>query len=255
MADIGFVVLAVRSIDLGCDLQRDARLPGDFDRAVKPLFRRDAPDEGEVASRLFVEPIEVAGDAVIDRCGPSRPGQWLPLGVRHGDDRDLGEFGVQCPEFGQVEPTVQRRHVGSRKPADKREMQVIRVPVHDIELVRARGHGVQHEHVGSHPVDDALVEPERTWPRRNEPCRRAGIPAGEQRHVVTHPDKRLGEVGHNSLRPSVPCRGHAFGQRCDLCNPHRCWTNSSFPDIKACGRSGVQLPASREGQLATREWL
>ena len=73
----------VGRVDLGRDLEPEPRAPGDRDRPVGPLLRRDAAEEGEVAALgLRGEAVELLAHAVRDGGDPVGAGGAAPAGRR-----------------------------------------------------------------------------------------------------------------------------------------------------------------------------
>src|SRR5205814_136181 len=82
-------------VDLGGDLERDAARPGDGDGAVRPFFRTDAPEEGEIAAARVEGRVEaprgVRAGYELGRCERIAAGEQrhvVPLG-----DQLLGDPG------------------------------------------------------------------------------------------------------------------------------------------------------------------
>ncbi len=61
-------------VDLGGDSERHAGPAGDLDRGLDPLLGRQPAKEGEVVARGLAERVQVAGQPVVDRGPPVRPG-------------------------------------------------------------------------------------------------------------------------------------------------------------------------------------
>ncbi len=58
------------------------------------------------------------------------------------------EFPVERPQFLEIQPTVQRRHVGRvGQPAHDRKVKLGDVEMNDVELARPGSHLLQHQHV------------------------------------------------------------------------------------------------------------
>src|SRR3546814_9703628 len=102
----------------------------DRDRPVRPLLRRDPPQEGEIAAlRLRRERQEVARQAVVNGAEPVHRRHRPALIVGYGHQRDLREGPIERHEVRQVEPPVQRRHRPVREIAVQRKLPQIGVEV------------------------------------------------------------------------------------------------------------------------------
>jgi len=103
-------------------------------------------------------------------------------------------------------------------------MQPIDVRVHDVEIVdtlrdRLKQSGACGRRIGGGPG-----EPERAGPDRMQLPARAGIPAGEQGHLMAQADELVDQPGDHPLCPAVKLGRNALGQRRDLGNPHDSWS-------------------------------
>ena len=89
---------------------------------------------------------------------PASPRQRRALGIGNGDDGNVGKDVVQRLELGNVESAVNRRDVRGRQAARQREMELPKVEVDDVELVRTPGDFLEHEDVRRQVVAPAPAE-------------------------------------------------------------------------------------------------
>src|ERR1700686_5525892 len=106
---------------------------------------------------------------------------------------------------------MQCRHGSVSEILKKRKMKEINMKVNHVELVCLSAQLVQHgEMRGEIGLQRARVETDRLIPDRNEIRSRSGISTGEQRHLVTDLDQRVGEMRHDSLGATVESRWHGL---------------------------------------------
>ena len=99
-------VVSINRIHFGGNAQRKPHPFCDFDRVIRPLFWRDAPEERQVLPRFGMEPVEVAWQAVMHRGLPVCPLERSALGVGDRNQRHFGKLLVQRDEIGQIQPSV-----------------------------------------------------------------------------------------------------------------------------------------------------
>ena len=170
----------------------------------------------------------------MDRRRPVRLRQRHPLVVRDRDDRHLAELVVDGLQVRDVEPAVERGHVGHAEAPRHREVEVVDVPVNDVEPMRRRRDRLQLDDLVRERIDDRLVEPQAARRAGDQLGGGPGIPAREERHVVALPDELFRQVGDDALGPAVSGGRDALHQWCDLCDSHR-----EHPSFSWCpGTSG-----------------
>src|SRR5882757_2686417 len=91
LADFGFEIVAIDSVDLSCDLQRYPTTLGYPDRLIDSLLRRNAAEKGEVGRRNGLWDQKPLRQAVVNGAHPPGAGNGPPLGVRNRDHRDRGK--------------------------------------------------------------------------------------------------------------------------------------------------------------------
>ena len=106
-------VVPLPRVHLGGDAQGQARAHGDVDGAGEALLGGGPAQESQVFPLLRPEPELVQGHAVRDGGHPVGPGEGSALGVRDGDQGDVGELPVQGLQLGQIEPAVQVATTGT----------------------------------------------------------------------------------------------------------------------------------------------
>ena len=85
---------------------------------------------------------------MLDRGNEIGIRQRRPLRIRDGNQRDVRKAVVNRPQFRQIEPPVQRRHMRSiRQAPHDREVKRRDVEVNDVELARPRGDLFHHPEV------------------------------------------------------------------------------------------------------------
>ena len=131
-------------------------------------------------------------------------GERLPLAVGDRHQRKLGEAAVDAHQILDVEAAVQRGHAARGHVLEKRKLQHVGVKMDDVEIVRP---GPQLRHLeemgGEVRVEPLRVEPDGLIAHRVETGGRAGIGAGEQRHIVAESDQRLAQEGDDALGAAV----------------------------------------------------
>jgi hypothetical protein len=66
----------------------------------------------------------------------------------------------------------------------EREMRVIEMKMHNIELRNPLKNVIEHQHYEGQGILTGLIEPERCWAGRNQPGAGNGITAREQRNLM-----------------------------------------------------------------------
>jgi hypothetical protein len=89
-------------------------------------------------------------------------------------------------------------------------MEVVNMPMEEIEFLGPAGDFLQQENVMSEPVHRMGVEPQRAGGAGHQPSRGVGISAREQSDVVTLPDQLIGEPGDHPLGATIEVRGDAL---------------------------------------------
>ena len=87
----------------------------------------------------------------------------------------------------------------------------------------------------------ALDVPGLAWTRR-QPCGGDGLPAGEQRNIMTLRHQSLGEIADDSFRASKEARRHAKGAICAIF--------MSFPSIRSRILSYERFSSPLRGERA-----
>jgi hypothetical protein len=97
----------------------------------------------------------------------------------------------------------------------------------DVEVVRLTNHGFQRQNLVGHGVLAVGIEAQRLPADRDQTGARLRVAAREQRHIVSEPDKILGQVRNHTFRTAIEPRRYCFLQRSNLCYSHQ--TNPSSP--------------------------
>ena len=191
------------------DLQRDARLERDGERAMRALVRAHAPEEDEVVA-AGLAPERVHREVERVRAVPDPGEVRLRLALVHRDRDELrlrrelehllvhpARLAVERPVHGVTERRVD-------EPAE-REPEHPRVVVEDVELVglQERVHGVLHLPVR---VPDPLAR--RRVEDGLEPRARLRVARREERDVVPGVDEPVREERDDALGSAVRLRRH-----------------------------------------------
>ena len=143
--DDRFPIISIRLVDLGGHLQSRSRARGDLDRAVRPLFRRNPPQIGKVASRWTrIEAEKISRKAVVNRAHPIcvRQAAALILGNRY--QRRVGEYGMDEPLLLLIQTPVHRRHRAIHEVANDGEVKHVDMKVQDVELLGLSSNALEH---------------------------------------------------------------------------------------------------------------
>jgi hypothetical protein len=200
----------------------------------------------QVVGRLGLEGVEVARQAVVDRAGPAQPRQRRALGVRDRGHRLLAVLAVDRIEPCEIEAAVERGQ--DRQAATPREgvEEMVEMVVDDVELVRACQRLLRLEQVHRGRIERLGREPQRLGRACDERARGQRVRAREERHVVPHRDERVGQVGDDALRASVPDRGDTLEQGRELGDAHTCLLWLRKPqNLHSKTRAAVLAAASR----------
>src|SRR5438067_913025 len=82
-------------------------------RAIDPLFRGNAPDEGEVIVWPCIEAHEIDGHSMLHGRDPARERQWPALRIGNGHQRKGRPAAIYPWQIGEVQASMQR---GDRAP-------------------------------------------------------------------------------------------------------------------------------------------
>ena len=169
--------------------------------------------------------MQIGREAVVDGCREVRIRHRPALIVGDRDQRHVVKAQIERKKIGQVLAAMQCSDSAARDRPEQRKLKLVDMEVHDIEVVSALAHAIEHQHVIGNRVADAGVEPQRLGHARHQIRRRDRIAAREQRHVVAERHQLLGEVGNDPLSAAVKPWRHAFDQGRDLRDLHRvsCW--------------------------------
>ena len=135
--DVLLEVALVGRVHFGRDLEWTAAGLRDFDGSIDAFFRRDTAKEGKIPTWAGTEMQLTVRQTVIHGADPVLTGQRVALRVGDGDQRQIRELAVERHDLWQIEPAVQRRHMGNRQAPRDREVQRRDVKVDDVELVHA----------------------------------------------------------------------------------------------------------------------
>ena len=143
-------------IDLGSDLQRNASLFGDLDRAIRSLFRGDAAEECKILPADLVEGTDAWRQSVVNRRQPVHMRRHRsPLAVGDRDQRHLVEGSEHRHEVGQVEPAMQGRQALMRQILEEDMLQQVDMEMDDVELIGPGPDLIQHDEMAGDVVADA----------------------------------------------------------------------------------------------------
>ncbi len=210
----------VHRVHFGGDLELHAQGKGNFDCGVHPLLRGDAAEEGQVTARFGVKAQQLVGNAVVHRALPVDVRQGATLRIGYGNERHLGEFGVEKLQIVDVLPAVQGGYMGCPPDPGQGKMDIVQMKVDDVVEMSFIEDAVDHQQVMHQIVPRDPAEPERPVANRLQGGAGQGIAAGVKGDVVSEPDKFFGEIGDNPFRAAVQLRGDALDQWSNLCNSH-----------------------------------
>ena len=217
--DLILEISGVGVVDLGSDLQLHAGAPGDLDRAVGTLLRRDPPDKGEIVASPRTRRDQIARHAVMDgrdEIGADE-GQALIVGDRHQLHLRKGPIGRM--EIGQILPPVQGGDALVREMPEGREMEKVEVKVDDVEFVLPAHHLVEH----GQQAREMVVDPAQAQAGLRTGDEIGGsdqIAAGEQGDVVAEIDQAFGQPPDDPLGSAIKLRRHQLGQGSDVGDTH-----------------------------------
>ena len=215
------MVIEIRAVGVA-DFRGDAELHAgasrDLDRREDPLVGADSPEKREVIAAR-PRAIDVR-EPVMDGAHPRRPRHRRALRIGDRDERHPVERVIERPDVGQVEPTVQRRHVRHVLALSHRKVEVVAMEVHDVEVGAPAVNLLEHGEVGRDSVG-AAAEPKRARRGRDELRARGRVGAREERHVVSLCHQRLGEVSDDALGSAVELRWNALVEGRDLRDAER----------------------------------
>jgi hypothetical protein len=160
----------------------------------------------------------------MDRPAPIRPSQGQALIVGDRDERGVGKLTDHLRQPRQIEPSVHRREEGHAGAAEQWQMQPVDVRVHDVEICDPLRERLEQSGAGGRGIGGGPAEAERAGPDRMQIPTRAGISAGEQRHLVAQADELVDQPRDHPLCPAVKLGRNALGQGRDLGNPHDGWS-------------------------------
>ena len=104
------------------------------------------------------------------------------------------------------------RDGGTGMQPQERQMNVIEMKMHNVELRYSVKDVIEHQHYERQRVLTRLIEPERRWAGRNQSSACDGIAAGEECNLMSLPDKFFREIRDDALSSAVQDRGHTLDQ-------------------------------------------
>src|ERR1700676_2557343 len=99
-------------------------------------------------------------------------------------------------------------------------MELIDVEMQNVEFVGKPSYFVKHQHVIGERIPDVGGEAQSRRGAIHQRGSRDGIPAREQRHVVTQSSQLIRKIGYNSLSSAIEAGRYALHERSDLRNFH-----------------------------------
>ena len=185
---------------------------------------------------------------MVDRGRPVRLRQRDALVIGDGDDRHLAELVVDRLEIRDIEAAVEGRHVRCTEAPRHREVEVVDVPVDDVEITCGGRDLLELDHLVRQLVQDRLVQPQGAG--RAGHVSFALVCESPLARVTSWPSltSLLDQVADDPLGASVSGRWDALYQRCDLCNSHR-----EHPSVQVLheGHRTRRASAARDSQTAT----
>src|SRR5215471_21465883 len=99
---------------------------------------------------------------------PIDSSQRYSLGVRNGNNRDIGELTIKRDQIRQVQSAVLGSNVRHIDPSRERKMQVI-----DVEMDNVKGHGILEDLLElkkmiCQPIHTSRIQPKRTLAGRHQ---------------------------------------------------------------------------------------
>src|SRR5690606_28162610 len=137
-------------------------------------------------------------------------------------ERRIGELLEQRLIVGLIQSSVHRRHdsLAEQRPC-KRQMEVVAVEVHDVELADALTQMFQlQDRIGQH-VFHGRIQPKGLRNRGDELGGGLRVAAREQGNLVALADQLFGQIRYDAFGPAVQPGWNAFDEGCDLRNLHR----------------------------------
>jgi len=107
---------------------------GDAYRHIDALFRGNAAEERQVLARARTESVLVELNAVVNRRHPVGVRSGNPLRITDRDERHIRKVLEQRLELGEVEPSVQGGHHGTRARPSQVEAEEVEVGVDDVKF-------------------------------------------------------------------------------------------------------------------------
>src|SRR5271165_247774 len=149
----------IDAVHLGRDLQRHRGSRSNFDRSIRPLFRRNPTEECEMTTpRLRLECKEVAGKTVINGADPISVRQILALILRDRDEWQPWKNPIERGDIRQIQSAVMSAHSALSQAADQRSVQEVNVKMQDIKLIDPLSDLLQHDDVVRQRIADRRVE-------------------------------------------------------------------------------------------------
>ena len=221
VADVVLEIRPVDGIDLCGDLERDPGAPRNFNGAVRPLFRADAPKKSQIAAVWRSrEGIDMHGQAMMHHSDPVDRRHWQPLMPCDRDQRNVTELFIERLQIRQVQASVKCGYHALGNITEYGEMYVVDVKMQHIEVAGLAPHFFEHHDIMRRRILHAGIQPKGFFGAGNKGGGSLGISARKQRHIVALADQFFRQVGNNAFRPSIEFRRNALGQRCNLCDSH-----------------------------------
>src|SRR5262249_25285169 len=144
LADFGFEIVAVDSVDLGCNLQRYPTALGYPDCLINGLLRRNAAEKGKVGrlNRLWRQ--KLLRQAMVNGADPPGAGNGPPLGVRNRDHWDRRKGREHHLVLRQVESAMERGDEWCRLTRKQGKRIVIEMKVQQIEIMSPLANSLEH---------------------------------------------------------------------------------------------------------------
>jgi hypothetical protein len=162
---------------------------------------------------------------MMHRANEVRMRQAPALVIGDAHERHAREAFKDRPDFGQVEPAVQRGEERRLLPAEQTEGPVIHVEVDQVELAGALAHLLHQQHMRRNGVADRRIQAQRPWPGGHQGRSGSRISTCEQRHLMPERHQFLGQERHNPFGAAVEFGWNCLVERSNLGDSH-CNTTS-----------------------------
>src|SRR5437016_13386840 len=138
---------------------------------------------------------------MVNRAHPLSLRQWASLGMRNGDNRHIEKLVVNRRQIGQVEPAMQRGHLGKRNATRQREVKIVDMEMNNVELVEPLKDLFQHQDMMGKRVH-GLAQSQRSWTDWNQTRGCLGVAAGKKCNLFSLPHELFRQITDNALRPA-----------------------------------------------------